>query len=117
MGAGPTMIGSWQIDSTQALQPWANAVGIHAERRDNIRAIGWATQVVIVRRNCETSSFMSSASRLQEDRSRGSAVAALQRQVDHYSARIVEAPHTAKGAEMMVERAVFLRQNNDVLNV
>jgi hypothetical protein len=32
-------------------------------------------------------------------------------------ARIGEAAHTAKGAEMMVERAVLLRQDDDVLNI
>ena len=34
-----------------------------------------------------------------------------------YRARIGEAAHTAKGAEMMVERAVLLHQDDNVLDI
>src|SRR5215469_7906329 len=60
---------------------------------------------------------MSRAGRLQKDRSRGAADPALEWQMDVDRARIGEAAHTAKGAEMMVERAVLLHQNNDMLHI
>src|SRR5262249_6542438 len=47
----------------------------------------------------------------------GGAVAVLQREVDCRRARIVEAAHPAKGAEMMVERAVLLHQDHNVLDI
>jgi hypothetical protein len=37
--------------------------------------------------------------------------------MDFHRARIGEAPHTAKDTEMMVERAVLLRQDNNVLSI
>jgi len=37
--------------------------------------------------------------------------------IDIHRARIVEAAHTAKGAEVMVERPVLLHQDDDMLNI
>jgi len=117
MGARPTMIRSRQIGETQARQTRADAFGIHAERRDYRHPIRGATQVAGVRRYPESSGYIRGAGRLQKDRDLSGACAALEREIDLNSARIGEAAHTAKGAELMVERAVLLHQDNDVLNI
>ena len=41
----------------------------------------------------------------------------LLRQIDVDRARIGEAAHTAKRAEMMIERSVLLHQDDDVLDI
>jgi hypothetical protein len=117
MGARPTMIRSGKIAETQARQTRADTVGIHTERRDHIRSIRRPTQGAVVRRNRESRRHISRARRLQEDRDWGGAVAALQGEMDAYRAWIGEAAHPSKRAEMMVERAVFLHQDDDVLDI
>ena len=114
MNARPTMIRSWQIGETQALQARADAFGIHTERRDHIHSVRRATKVA--RRYRESRRDVSRAGRLQKDRGRSGA-AALEREMDVDRARIGETADTAKRPEMMVERAVLLHQDDNVFHI
>ncbi len=87
------------------------------ERRDHVHAIRWATQVAVVRGNRETGRYIGRSSRLEKDRDRSSASAALEREIDLDRAWVIEAAHAVKSAEVMVEGAVLLHQDNDVLDI
>jgi len=108
----PTMICPIDIDSTQAFH--ARAARVNAKRRYHTDSIRWSTYGV--RRNRVSCRLIRRTSWLQEDRGR-SGPAALEREIDIDRARIGEAADTAKGPEMMVERAILLHQDDDVLNI
>src|SRR5579871_2614152 len=98
------------------MQARLNAIRINAERGDHIHSIAWAIQVAKRWRDREARGCISRARRLQEDRSRSTATA-LEREIYVDCARIVESSHSAKSAEVMIKRAVFLHQDDNVLNV
>src|SRR5215471_5577125 len=103
-----------KIRETQASQTRAYAFRIHAERRNHTDPVSGSTHRV--RRDRESCRVVIRAGRLQEDRD-GSCAARLQREMDVDRARIVEAADAAKRAEMMIERAVLLHQDDDMLDV
>jgi hypothetical protein len=107
------VIRSRKITSAQTGE--AKAGGIYAEWRDHIRPIRWSADGV--RRHSVTRCHIRGAGGLQKDRDRGGAGAAREGEIDADRARIVEPADTANGAEVMVEGAVLLHQDDDVLNI
>src|SRR5262249_50729884 len=117
MDSAPTVIGPRHINATQVRQARADAVGIGPEWRYHIRAIRRTTQVAEVGWHAEAGRFVCRPCGLQEHRHRRASGSALQWKIDLYCAWIAEPAHSAQRAEVMIERSVLLRQDDDVLDV
>src|SRR3569833_2222418 len=110
----PAMIRSREVGEANVSR---NRPGIDAERRNDRHTIRGTAQRALIGRHAISKRHIGRACWLQEHRGERGSGAVLQRQMDVDRAWIIEATHAFDRTEMMVERPVFLHEDNDVLNV
>src|SRR5262249_21369431 len=87
------------------------------ERREHVGPVCRTAQVARVRRHRKPCGFIRRARRLQENRHLSASVPVPNREIDSYRPRVIKTAHPPKSAEVVIEWAVLLREDDDVLNI